>query len=50
MQLGKVEKLAIRAQWKNEEYDFTPWLAKETNTQLLVDEINLDLELKAFNL
>ncbi len=44
MQLGKVEKLAIREQWKNEEYDFTPWLAQEDNIQLLGDEINLDLE------
>lgn len=46
MQLGKVEKLAIRDQWKNEEYDFTPWLAKEENIQLLGDEINLDLEVE----
>ena len=46
MQLGKVEKLVIRDQWKNEEYDFTPWLAKEENIQLLGDEINLDLEVE----
>ena len=46
MQLGKVEKLTIRDQWKNEEYDFTPWLAKEENIQLLGDEINLDLEVE----
>lgn len=46
MQLGKVEKLTIREQWKNEEYDFTPWLAIEENIQLLGDEINLDLEVE----
>lgn len=46
MQLGKVEKLSIRDQWKNEEYDFTPWLAKEENIQLLGDEVNLDLEVE----
>ena len=46
MKLGKVEKLAIRDQWKNEEYDFTPWLAREENIQLLGDEINLDLEVE----
>ena len=46
MQLGKVEKLPIREQWKNEEYDFTPWLAKDENIQLLGDEINLDLEVE----
>lgn len=44
MQLGKLEKIIIREQWKNEEYDFTPWLANEENIQLLGDEINLDLE------
>ena len=46
MELGKVEKLSVRDQWKNEEYDFTPWLAKEENIQLLGDEINLDLEVE----
>lgn len=46
MQLGKIEKLPIRGQWANEEYDFTPWLAKEENIQLLGDEISLDLEVE----
>ena len=46
MELGKVEKLSVRDQWENEEYDFTPWLAKEENIQLLGDEINLDLEVE----
>lgn len=46
MKLGKVEKLTIREQWKNEEYDFTPWLAQQENIQLLGDEINLDLEVE----
>jgi hypothetical protein len=46
MQLGKIEKLVIRDQWKNEEYDFTPWLAREENIQLLGDEINLDLDVE----
>ena len=50
MQLGKVEKLAIRDQWKNEEYDFTPWLAKEENIQILGDEINLDLEVEGIEI
>jgi hypothetical protein len=50
MQLGKVVKLAIRDQWKNEEYDFTPWLAKEENIQLLGDEINLDLEVEGIEI
>lgn len=46
MELGKIEKLPIRGQWTNEEYDFTPWLAKEENIQLLGDEISLDLEVE----
>jgi len=50
MQLGKIQKLAIRDQWKNEEYDFTPWLAREENIQLLGDEINLDLEVEGIEI
>lgn len=46
MELGKIEKLEIRSQWANEEYDFTPWLAKEENIQLLSYETNLDLEVE----
>ena len=46
MQLGKIEQVSIREQWRNEEYDFTPWLAREENIQLLGDEINLDLEVE----
>jgi hypothetical protein len=44
MKLGTIVKLPIREQWKNEEYDFTPWLAKDENIQLLGEAINLDLE------
>ncbi len=46
MTLGHIEKVDIRAQWVNEEYDFTPWLAKEPNIQILADEIGLDLEVE----
>lgn len=35
MSLGRIEKVDIRSQWQNEEYDFTPWLAKEANIQIL---------------
>lgn len=44
MQLGKLEKIDIRDQWANEEYDFTPWLAKEGNIQILADEIGVEIE------
>ncbi len=46
MSLGQIEKIDIRSQWKNEEYDFTPWLAKESNIQILAEEIGLDLEVE----
>lgn len=46
MKLGKIEKLVVRDQWPNEASDFTPWLAKEENIQLLSEEINLDLEVE----
>lgn len=46
MSLGRIEKVDIRDQWHNEEYDFTPWLAKESNIQVLADEIGMDLEVE----
>ena len=46
MSLGRIEKVDIRSQWANEEYDFTPWLAKESNIQILAEEIGLDLEVE----
>ncbi len=46
MKLGKFEKLDLRTFWKKEDSDFTPWLAKEENIQLLGDTIGIDLEVK----
>ena len=46
MELSRIEKVDIRSQWKNEEYNFTPWLAKEANIQILADEIGIDLEVE----
>lgn len=28
MQLGELERMDLRSVWKNEAYDFTPWLAE----------------------
>ena len=42
--LGNVEEVNLREQWKNEQYDFTPWLSE--NLGLLEDVIGLDLEVK----
>lgn len=46
MDLSRIEKVDIRSQWANEEYDFTPWLAQEGNIQILADEIGIDIEVE----
>ena len=43
MQLGKLEKVPLREAWKHEALNFTNWLAKEENLQLLSDEIGIDI-------
>jgi len=47
MKLSRLDNVEIRTQWANEEYDFTPWLAKSANIQILADAIGLDLEVEA---
>ncbi len=41
--LGTLKEVNIRELWKHEQYDFSNWLAKEENIQLLNDEIGLTL-------
>ena len=43
MKLGKIEKVDLRSVWKNEAYDFTPWLAKPENIENINDIIGLSL-------
>lgn len=44
--LGKLEKITdLRSIWKHEAIDFTNWLAKEENMNLLGDEIGIELSL-----
>lgn len=46
MRLGRLEKVKdLRTIWKNEAQDFTNWLAKEENLQILSDELSIDIEL-----
>lgn len=46
MKLGKLEKVKdLRSVWPHEANDFTKWLAKEENLEILGDEIGLDIEL-----
>jgi len=44
--LGRLEVVGLREIWKHEALDFTPWLAKEENLDLLGRTLNLDLELE----
>lgn len=46
MKLGRLEKLDLRTYWKREDTDFTPWLANETNIQLLSETIGIELEVQ----
>lgn len=47
MKLGRLEKLDLRTYWKKEATDFTPWLAKEENIQLLSEIIGIELEVQS---
>lgn len=46
MELGMIDSVDVRIRWRNEEADFTPWLAEEAHLQILGDAIGLDLELE----
>ena len=43
MKLGRLEEVDIRELWKHEQYDFSEWLSKEENIEMLSDEIGLTL-------
>ncbi len=47
MKLGRLEKVELRNFWKKEDRDFTPWLAKEENIQLLSETIGIELRLQS---
>lgn len=47
MELGRLQKIDLRSQWKNEGLDFTPWLAKEENIALLSETIGIELEVQS---
>jgi len=46
MRLGKLHQVNLRDYWKHEALDFTNWLAKEENLNLLSEEIGIDIVLK----
>jgi len=43
--LGKLTRVDLREIWKNEEYDFSNWLAEEENLTKLSDEIGIEIRL-----
>ncbi len=45
MPLSKLKKIDLREEWKHEAADFTNWLAKDENLQLLGEEIGIDISL-----
>jgi hypothetical protein len=45
--LGRLDRVDLREVWVNEAGDFTPWLAREENIQLLGEAIGLELEVEA---
>ena len=45
--LGRLEEVNLRQVWPNEEKDFTPWLARDNNIELLSSVIGIDLEVEA---
>jgi len=46
MTLSKLKSIDIRTYWGDEAKDFTPWLAKEENIQVLADAIGIDIEVE----
>ncbi|MCP4627341.1 MAG: hypothetical protein GY850_28080 [bacterium] len=44
--LGEIHKLNVREIWANEASNFTPWLAREENIQILSKAIGLELEIE----
>jgi len=44
--LGKLEKVDLRNYWADEARDFTPWLAKDNNIEILSSTIGVDIEVE----
>lgn len=43
MKLGRLEEVNVRKLWSHEQYDFSNWLAKEENIELLNEVLGLTL-------
>lgn len=45
--LGRLERVELRNIWLSESSDFTPWLARAENLEILGETLGIDLELEA---
>jgi hypothetical protein len=45
--LGRLERVDLRNIWLSEATDFTPWLARKENLDILAETLGMDLELEA---
>lgn len=45
--LGRLERVELRNIWQSEAWDFTPWLARKENLEILGETLGIDLELEA---
>jgi Domain of unknown function (DUF4268) len=45
--LGRLERVDLRNIWLSEASDFTPWLARKENLEILGETLGIDLELEA---
>ena len=43
IKLGRLEEVDVRKLWSHEQYDFSNWLAKEENIELLNEALGLTL-------
>src|SRR5580704_8713217 len=45
--LGRLERVELRDIWLSEASDFTPWLARKENLDILGETLGIDLEMEA---
>ena len=45
MDLGKLSRVELRSMWKHEAQNFTQWLARQENLEILGEEIGVDIKL-----
>ena len=41
LEFGKLKEVDVRELWKHEQYNFSEWLAKEENIEMLGDEVGV---------